>query len=251
MIRRDYSQQGSERSPLRFLIKGKAGTGKTKSLETLLQFGRVMHIDLDNQAPLYDDSLPKDKFVSVSVGPPGVRKEAMAELSAWLRGDLLKEAQEKPFAAIVLDSLTSLNLHGYTDILAKRSKLGGVLEGWNEWELLKASVRNTILTMCAIPVTHAHIVIGHTDYEKDEETGRMIQELSVTGKLSNQLLRFFTEIYESQVLIDNQGRRTFQWVTLPTNYITARTSLKINGEITQDYGIPLNAYFGKDGDANK
>lgn len=252
----DYSGPRHQGGPIGFLIQGDAGTGKTTSLITAITYllgthgkdmpdtmPKVYHIDIDQMGgnlheEAHEHKVPPECIKAFQFGGhPGTDPDAIRVMEQWMRTMAFKLPTPAMWA---MDSLSALGEMCMCTVLNNAGR-SGTTPQQQDYLRQMTGIKNLCRTLRALPATHGHVLIAHTDYEKDDVDGRMKQFLAVTGKLDRQLLREFTEIYNTRVT--GSGAQTkYLWRTSATNNTIARTSLRLDEEIKQDFAIPLAAW---------
>ena len=226
----DLSDAKPSDRPKFILIAGETGTGKTTSLRTLTQYGRVELFDIDQNS----DGLVGESGVIRHRMKGGINHKDSIEALEWLVRDRIEKCKEDTPAAVVLDSLTTLSMMAMENVLGKSGRQGQ-MPTLPEYGLQVTMVRRLLLFLGAIPVKKAAICIGHSILEVDEISNRHTWNLATTKSLKIVLPRLFGEIWHAYVEGTKDVR--YMWRTRKHAQITdARTSLNLPDELEQDFG---------------
>jgi hypothetical protein len=233
--------------PFIFLM-GDTGSGKTFSLGQMSNYGEVILLDIDQNAggitTRKDVNLDNIEHVTIG-GRAGTEQGVGEALDAYLIA-LTKDIKsgDRPTPGLVaLDSITTLAVSIMHDVLAKGNRTNTPAQ-LQDYGIQQQHLLRFALMIGSIPVRFGSVIIGHTLYEKDEASGRMIQSIAGLGQaLPPKLLRFFSEIYFADTEVNKAGN-TFIWRTQRTTRYNVRTQLGLADPIPQDFTIPFAAYYG-------
>jgi len=239
IFRSDMSLASSRQKPIRWLVHGPSGGGKTFSLRTLKDFGPIYHYDFDQGGSgLAHGDFSEGEFIQFTFG------QDLTSPDAFDAANLLLEEQTKTagdIGVLVIDTLTTLGMAAMNSVLQEAGRLGQQAHQ-NDYLPQMVRIENFILRATAMPVKYGTIVLAHDELEKDEETGRFIQKLSTTGKLSTRMLRFFGEIYHATREGEGDNAK-YWWITRQNRSTIARTQLPgLDERILQDFGSILRAH---------
>ena len=227
---------GGERlpTPLRILNHGPAGSGKTYSLNSLPELPhRVVIFDFDRMAHILNSPYDMYRFGK------GLGDAITYEAACMALNDLHASAKEDPISVAILDTVTTLGIAAMNKILADQGRIGQNPD-MHDYAVQMFRIEHFVFEFTALPVTHAIIVNAHSEYEKDEATGAFIQRLAVTGKLSTRMFRFFSDIIYSTRIGEGEEAK-YQWLTKQNRSTVARTQVKLDEKVVQDYDFLLKA----------
>jgi len=197
-----------DKEPIRGLIYGASGTGKTTVAATMPSPGFV---DTDKgMLSLKGKDIP---YFDISQDVPVMR---------WLNINKAVDtfAKDPTIKTIVLDSLTTASECAMTSVQVT-NKTFGKAPTLQDWGHQIAKLKELIFKLIALP-KHI-IVIAHEKYDKDELSGRVWCGPLVTGKLAQQLGIYFDEMYRAEV---TAGKiQEFKLLMRATSVYTAKSRL--------------------------
>lgn len=224
--------------PLKVLLWGPSGTGKTKLAST---FPNPHFIDLDNgmltvagqdvryitlsekqtEDTDFDEICKSNKKDPVKQGAQSLYAKTVFLLNHW--GNELTEED-----TLVVDSLTMLNRAAISYTL----KLSGVSAmRQNDWGAAQALIENIFEE---IKTTKCHVVfIAHDSFVKDEESGFVSWLPATIGKLATRVACYFDEVWltGTERSKDRKGEQDYYIETRPTRRTTAKSRLSLPDKI--------------------
>ena len=250
-----------EKGPLVILNAGRAGSGKTNALETLITLpGRKILLDFDRNSNILFrrfremeaagkiSSEQRQSFKRIRFGKDMQDPIVYPAATNYL-DELRKTAKEDPVSVLIIDTLTSLGTAAQNDEMQANNKLGEI-PNRDDYHIAMHAIKRLLFTACSFPSTHANILNCHIKRDKDGESGRYINEISTIGQASrDDIPNLFAEIYYSFVLPAEESKNNrprFVWQTLQTTQQIARSALGLEDPCEQDYMIPLKIHHGED-----
>lgn len=254
------------------LLLGESGSGKTRSLITLIPAGITPFIVFTEpeRAVLADTPCPKLHWMYVQPGisswadlkemlrvvnslsndalqkMPGVDKQKhnqVLNLVAAL-GNFKCDRCGEAFGdvslwdnnrAIVLDSLSGLNE------LAMANTVGGkTVLTQPDWGVAMKSEEVLIKMLCNVPRA-MFILIAHMAMERDELSGRILKMPSALGrKVAPELPKNFSDV----IAVIREGTQ-FRWSTAAPDTISAARNVALSDKLSPDFGPLVEAWRAK------
>lgn len=198
-----------EEAHLRALVIGDKGVGKTKLLETARRPVLTYTFDPDGEQVLFEDSptgqavcpkwlLPITHYtkVNVSTEPDGRNGQTAMNLFARDLMSMKKSGVFSQIGTVCLDSLTTFGdaLIGktLTDARAADAKHGKTME-IRDWGTFLNECTFWLKTLLSLPCDV--VILGHIQQDKDEVTGRIINNVMLPGSGSQRAPILLSEVY--------------------------------------------------------
>lgn len=222
----------------KFLLLGNTGTGKTSQMLTLP--GRKFVYIFDPNALMtlrghditYEAFMPTGVSLDVKSLKAGVKGDSiMGNVSsnvytAWERdfADKKKSGFFDDFDMIALDSCTTL-LDLIMDRVLTINGRAGTFPQQDDWGPQMVAFTNIMRELSGIG--KMIYLTGHLKTDKDELTQRIFRAPMFTGQLREKIPLLFSDIFETEVLVDKEGKATYHIKTVPDRYGTPiRTAIK-------------------------
>ena len=235
---------------------GAPGTGKSQSLLTLVPFTEASKkpfviIDADNKLgdnPDFKKPIADGKFVIMVPGtktsegsfedkikraatlqPPKLAPQGWIAVGS-IMDDL--ETNHNLFCGVALDTITSVEDHikKYIAFTNKRGKFE-----YADWESLLLSWKELFNTFYSLDIP-LKILNMHTQYEKDDLTGKVTLLPLMTGSFRNQAGRDMSEFYQTFAKPNVGKPPTYMWQVAPDSRFIARSVVFKNQiEVVQDW----------------
>lgn len=241
---------------LSICVLGDSGSGKTVFTSS---FPKPMHIlDFDGKSQSAANHLRRtnqlDELDGISVtnflkvtgmGEGRGAKNALQMQSEtffmWLNEmeAIVRKNEKFPYKTIVIDSITRFSEMLLASIVqATIGKVKGPVEGQNDipglqhYMLNSTNFKSLINRFLALPCTK--IVTAHYERDKDELTGRIVNQALLSGKLSPYLPIVFEEVYRSFVDSTPKGP-VYKLQTLSDKDFNCRSQLGLPAVIESHY----------------
>ena len=196
--------------PIKMLVIGDTGTGKTGALASLANAGYKLHIlDYDNGLDILSTTVQGDKFQNVEY-------ETLTEKKKAVGGQVLIQGAPKSFAkglalltewgqkytskedVIVIDSLTFFSDAAMEHVLAGAGHTGRQPE-IQEWGLAMSLMEDVLSILYSDDIKCNVIVNAHIKYIQDEGTGVIKALVNTLGsKLPPKVGRYFNHLIMAQ-----------------------------------------------------
>lgn len=228
---------------VKLLLLGASGAGKTVLAASFP--GPVKYFDFDmkisSAASFYKDKADLLAGIEYEQYNQLPIKERMNTFMSEAKkiDQIVHSKQPLPFKTLVVDSLTTLTAAILEDY-KKVSQLGikRALEDVNsmqDYQLLQIHVLKIITGFLALPCNV--VIIGHTQFEKDETSGAIKENILMPGQLASKLPIYFEEVYKLKV--NAQGLRILQTTSDPK--IDLRNQRRLPPEIPASYAEIVKA----------
>jgi len=223
---------------LNVLCYGMSGTGKTEFAATFPK--PVLFIDTDNGVTTLKTSprlKDKDKMQIVRVVDSAADSRIRRPIGALTVTTVLNYLRDegeydgvKP-ATVVVDSLTTTAEYILTDVLY-RNNHAGQQPTIVDWGSQMRDVKNLITTGIGLPLNF--VCIAHSQFMKDELTGRTWCLPLITGKLAHSLSLYFDEVYFAEAKKVGTNH-VYTLLTKSTPLIQAKSRLDLPTNIETNY----------------
>jgi hypothetical protein len=237
----DTADTTAQSAPLRALVYGETGSGKTFSLQTLpATMLPALIFDFDqNSEALRGRFQPGELFLAgfddYTVDARGATKPSAYSAARTMLTDLL--ANKLPFTpkTIIIDSVTRLysNIMDYgMDKSSRKEEDAPQLQDYGAAAaLMLRFTRVCLQTQCNV------IFLAHEKAYANEVTGIEKGVPALTGQLGDTIPRFFQEILHAKASGGGANRK-YLWETQPTGKFVARTCRPhFDAAIPQDWKI--------------
>lgn len=160
----------------------------------------------------------------------------------------LKEGFFDQYDAIGFDSMTT-----FSDIVMDRIMyLNGRFGKWPEqadWTATMSTIVNVMRTLTSIEGKIIYVT-AHTEFKQEETTGKMMNTLSLIGRLRNKLPLLFSEVWQFSADQDAQKKTRYFVQTAQDRYSPflrcTIKGLKTTEDVTiEDWGKPTSFGVGK------
>lgn len=198
--------------PIKMLIMGDTGTGKTGALASLANHGYKLHIlDYDNGLDILSTKI-KPEFLK------NVEYETLTEKKKAVNGTVLIQGTPKGFAkglslltewsgkytskedVIVIDSLTFMSDAALEHVLAGAGHTGQQPQ-IQEWGLAMSLLEDVLSILYSDDLKCNVIVNSHVKYLQDEGTGLVKAQINTLGsKLPPKVGRYFNHLIMAQMV---------------------------------------------------
>ena len=119
----------------------------------------------------------------------------------------------------VLDSISAYNVQLRKEIRGDATKMS--LPMWGE-----AGDQGEDMILKFTRTNTSTIMLGHTKSEEDKELGRIRTVPAISGRLQNELGRYFGCVFFTKVTTDDKGRRSFLWQGIADERMDAKCRFK-------------------------
>lgn len=215
--------------PLKIIIYGEVGSGKTALVETLGE--HLLLADFDDGARtglgIEDNFKPSRLKIDVKQyleEDPSSRATAFAKFKQFaygLSGDIKRGAF--PYKALAIDSLTAFADAAVLNVLANSGNIKGPPQ-IQHWGSAFLEIKNVLAVLRSLPISI--ILIAHEQVKtvgKGEDREERLQ-IAVSGqKLPNEICRFFDEIWYLRAKSAGGNKRQYLVQTLGTDNVSARS----------------------------
>lgn len=222
---------------VKLLLVGPSGSGKTVLASDFP--GPIEYFDFDmkvsSAAKYYENDKQRLENINVhQFGQLPLKDRMNAFMAKAKEIDQLAHAKkELPFKTIVVDSLTTFVaaiLEDYKSV----SQLGikrpmADVNSMQDYQLLGIHLLKIITGFLALPCNV--VIVAHTQYEKDDVTGMIRNQILMPGQLSAKLPIYFEEVYLLKT--DLNGKRVLQTQSDAKNDL--RSQRKLPSEIPARY----------------
>ena len=214
----------SKREPVRTIIYGAFGTGKTTCAVTGRPPILVHSFDPGGtksvgSSDLIDNNLLAldRRYENEDPSNPTAYSKWGDEMNRLRRGGLCDK-----IGTFVLDSFTKYSEYAMNKVLmSSKTDFQGVAQ-LQDYNRLIATVKRDISVICSLPCDV--VMTAHIDTDKDEITGRIETEMLAVGKLKRYVPLMFDEMYVSQVK-NTSGGGKFELLTRSNGICKARTRI--------------------------
>lgn len=217
----DNAKQHKTNRPLKILCVGPGGQGKT-ALATTIPGKKFAYIfdqtalptidgtDIDYKVFLSDD-IPTSALPLAAKPVHAPNREKRFEPTTYIdfEGDIQARLAANFFDdydCLIIDSFTMLAdlIMDYILFLNGRP---GQWPNVADWTASINTLSNIFrkLTGLGIPI----YCTAHTDYEKDESSGRMVNQLQMSARLRSRIPMMFSDIWLAQASLDAGGKSVF------------------------------------------
>lgn len=192
--------------PIKLLLMGDTGTGKTGALASLANAGYRLHIlDYDNGLDILSTSVDPDKLKNIEY-------ETLTEKKKAVNGTVLIQGTPKGFSKglalltewsqkytslediIVIDSLTFMSDAALEHVLAGNGHTGKQPE-IQEWGLAMSLIEDVLSILYSTDVQCNVVINSHIKYIQDEGTGLVKAQINTLGsKLPPKVGRYFNHM---------------------------------------------------------
>lgn len=164
------------------------------------------------------------------------RKESEDEL-----GKVIEDSYTpvKPIDIEVLDSITQLATLMRKEVRGESAKKKLTQADWGQ---LGEMVEDTLIKLCS--TSNHMVIIGHTKWDKEEDTGMFKYMPSISGRMANEFGRYFDIVAFTRIQKNaTTGATEYMWQIVPDEKRTAKCRLRSvfkycrNGMIPQDFGL--------------
>lgn len=182
---------------IKFLFYGRSGTGKTvlsSSASAVPDLGPVLGVDMDGgmlaaTANGYTDiDLTKvDSFTA--------SEDSYMQVHKYLVGP------DNEYSTAILDSLTEMQQLVVTECLRESGKKQ---PDWPVWGLVTGKMRAAVRRIRDLPI---HVIATALDRQvKDEQTGMMVCQPSLNGKMAEEIPGFFDVVARLAIKKNKEGK---------------------------------------------
>lgn len=196
----------AEKAPIKMLIMGDTGSGKTGSLASLANAGYKLHIlDYDNGLDVLASQVKKECLGNIEY-------ETLTEKKKVIGGNIMIQGTPKSFArglqlltewsqkyttldhVIVVDSLTFMSDAALEHVLAGNGHTGRQPE-IQEWGLAMSLIEDVLSLLYSTDLQCNVIINSHIKYLNDEGTGQIKAQINTIGsKLPPKVGRYFNHM---------------------------------------------------------
>lgn len=222
-----------------FLIVGPAGSGKTSLFATIPGKKFVYVFDPNAVRTLegldieYEEFLADELDLSIITMKGGTRDTATKTFNPETYQRFKEDFEQRvddhffdDFAAVAFDGLTGLEAIAMDRMQFLNGRFGKVPEMTDNVatrEVMSKVIRMVTNLPC---ITYLHC---HVDYDKDETTGKMMNQMAVIGKLKRQLPMNCSEIWQAYSEPDDKDNPRFYVQTVSDRYSPwIRTSRRLS-----------------------
>lgn len=213
--------------PLRVILYGEAGSGKTSLMKEMPK--PLLLMDWDGK---YDPL----------VGTPGIEVVSYYSAEASDATKLItrfwadwKEAKRDPkWATIVVDSLTSLDrtLERFVVLNSGKNKAPDDRATIQEYGDLKLWYKTFLNSICSASDKNI-IILAHEQFKEDDESGIISIRPKVTGKIGEDLSSIFKDTWFLEVKQESAGLKRVLHYQKYKKYVCASVTLVGNGSIEE------------------
>jgi len=218
--------QTINRDPIRGLIYGTSGSGKTSLLGLLAQYEALRPIyffDFDLRIASLRARLDQQYWDFVDSDPyrdQNVQGESVVYLQAKI--DKLVPAG---FKSAVVDSATFCMRAVMAKVLAADGKPATFTPQLQHYMAQISTFEEVVQRLCGNPKLNVFFT-AHEDTNKDEITGRMFKGLDLTGKAANRVPGYFNELWHTEVFQQSGKEPEFRVRTRSDVLYPARTTYR-------------------------
>lgn len=222
--------------PLRCLLYGRSGTGKSRMASTFPGVKGI--IDTDSGALVYTDQTGPCKIYTIPEDSVLLKEKP----DAWVMAvNALAEICKDPeINVIIIDSFTTLSDACIKYIMGATGKLGQnptFAEWGKQMDLLKEFLFKAFSS-------GKHVVsIFHEDMEKDELEGKVWCLPLITGKLAKKISSYHDEVYHMEPT-ERGNQKVYQVLTKATRLYVAKSRLDsiigVPEMMPADFGYIMN-----------
>lgn len=197
---------------IKLLLFGDSGCGKTCFASTFP--GPIHFYDFDLKVSSAASFLKEqEKIQDISYDQYPLNKTNMGEAGRTFNYDLgkLKENANFPYRTIVIDSLTTCADRLMEYLMAENKGIkrnvtkGAQAPALQDYGLFRIFMKQFIGEVLSFPCNV--IFTAHIDVKTDEQTGRILRQPMLPGKLASELNIYFEEVYRAYVEGDSDKRR--------------------------------------------
>lgn len=223
----DLSKQKRTDTPLRAIIYGEAGSGKTHLLRSFPK--PLLLMDWDGK---YEPLIGIEGVEVVSYYSSEA-KDAEKLIPKFWR-DWQEVKKDPKWNTVVLDSLTSLDrtLERYMVMTSGKSKSPDAIATIQEYGAMKLWYKTYLSSLCSVPTKNI-VVLAHEDFNKDAESEIVSIRPKVTGKIGEDLSSIFKDTWYLEVKQSAAGIQRVLHYQKYKKYICASVSLEGNGVVEE------------------